>query len=518
LIEILKSGKQHASEGNSTLFGRLTNSVTGAFTLLIKKIFGIHMFAAFILVALTVTAAIASGVIPNLFEFLDPSGKSSTANNAGASQQDNPFFQSLGTNGRSCATCHLASDAMGLSAASAQSRFASSGGQDPLFAPVDGANCEDAVRSDAASHSLMIGNGLVRVALDVPTGAQYSITAVNDPYGCAITRDPVNGQPVISVYRRPLPSTNLGFLSTVMFDGRETIAPLNNGATFQANLIADLTHQAIDATLGHAQASTAPTAEQVNAIVKFELGLHSAQVMDNSAGRLDAQGGLGGPMNLKNQQYYPGINDSLGSNPTGAAFNSEAFTLFSNWTSLHNSQKDPNAMSRESVAAGEKLFNTFPLTITNVRGLNDALNASSIPGTCTTCHDTPNVGNHSLPVPLDIGVSHSAQSEIAPEISAALPQLSVPELPIYRVACNAGPLSGQVIYTSDPGKALISGFCADINRVKGPVLRGLAARAPYFHNGAAASLQEVVNFYNLRFQMNLTDQQKADLIAFLRSL
>ncbi len=406
---------------------------------------------------------------------------------------------------------------MGLSAASAQSRFAATGGRDPLFAPVDGANCADAVRGDATNHSLMLRNGLVRVALNLPTNAEYSITAPYDPYGCAITRDPSNGQPVISVYRRPLPSTNLGFLSTVMFDGRETVVPLNNGMTFQANLLTDLAHQAVDATLGHAQAVAPPTTEQVNAIVRFELGLHSAQIVDNSAGRLDAEGALGGPMRLKKQQYYPGINDSLGSNPTGAAFKPEAFTLFGDW--LHVERwEDRQELARKAVAEGEKLFNTFPLTITNVRGLNDALKISSIPGTCTTCHDTPNVGNHSLPVPLDIGVSHAAQSEIASEISEALAQLSVPDLPIYRLACNSGPLSGQVTYTSDPGKALISGFCTDINRVKGPILRGLAARAPYFHNGAAASLEEVVNFYNLRFQMNLTDLQKADLVAFLRSL
>jgi cytochrome c peroxidase len=73
-------------------------------------------------------------------------------------------------------------------------------------------------------------------------------------------------------------------------------------------------------------------------------------------------------------------------------------------------------------------------------------------------------------------------------------------------------------YTSDPGKGLISGLCADVNRGKGPILRGLAARAPYFHNGAAANLDELVNFYNQRFQMNLTDKQKKELIAFLNSL
>jgi cytochrome c peroxidase len=50
------------------------------------------------------------------------------------------------------------------------------------------------------------------------------------------------------------------------------------------------------------------------------------------------------------------------------------------------------------------------------------------------------------------------------------------------------------------------------------VLRGLAARAPYFHNGAAATLLDAVNFYNQRFQMNLTPKQKQQLVAFLNSL
>ena len=44
------------------------------------------------------------------------------------------------------------------------------------------------------------------------------------------------------------------------------------------------------------------------------------------------------------------------------------------------------------------------------------------------------------------------------------------------------------------------------------------ARAPYFHNGSAASLLDVVNFYNTRFKLSLTDQQKSDLVAFLRTL
>jgi len=75
-----------------------------------------------------------------------------------------------------------------------------------------------------------------------------------------------------------------------------------------------------------------------------------------------------------------------------------------------------------------------------------------------------------------------------------------------------------VIYTTDPGKALLTGKCNDVNRIKGPILRGLAARAPYFHNGAAHDLNQLVNFYNQRFQMNLTNQEKAEFVAFLNSL
>lgn len=79
-------------------------------------------------------------------------------------------------------------------------------------------------------------------------------------------------------------------------------------------------------------------------------------------------------------------------------------------------------------------------------------------------------------------------------------------------------LRAGVLHTSDPGKALITGQCSDFNRIKGPVLRGLAARAPYFHNGAAANLNELVNFYDQRFSMNLTETQKAQLVAFLNAL
>ena len=122
-------------------------------------------------------------------------------------------------------------------------------------------------------------------------------------------------------------------------------------------------------------------------------------------------------------------------------------------------------------------------------------------GTCTTCHDTPHAGNHSIPAPLDIGLTDASRR--------------TPDLPLYTLRHKLPPF--ETVETTDPGRALITGLWKDIGRYKGPVLRGLAARAPYFHNGSAATLTDVVEFYNNRFQIGLTDAEVSDLVAFLRA-
>ena len=71
--------------------------------------------------------------------------------------------------------------------------------------------------------------------------------------------------------------------------------------------------------------------------------------------------------------------------------------------------------------------------------------------------------------------------------------------------------TGEVIQTTDPGRALITGKWEHMSLFKGPILRGLAARAPYFHNGSAATLAEVVEFYNRRFNVGLSAQEKDSL-------
>ena len=439
----------------------------------------------------------------------------------------NEFFKSLGSNGRSCATCHDAAQAMSFTPGHAQRLFERTRGADPLFAPVDGANCDDVSRSSRRGHSLILQRGLIRVANAVPANAEYSISVVKDPYGCALRLDPNSGLLTASVYRRPLPSANLSFLSAVMFDGRETLAPLNDAATLEANLRRNLLHQALDATLGHAQAAAPPSDAQLAAIVDFELGVYSGQMWDRAAGDLNGGGAQGGPLPLSRQLYYPGINDSLGGEPNGIPFTPASMALFGAWEQSRNRRGEGGrAVALADIAAGERLFNSLPMTISNVRGLNDnpALNKpTSFVGNCASCHDAPNVGHHSLPLPLDIGTSHVADAglEIDPVVAAAVGQLSNPDLPVFLIDGCPNPFNpGQAesFYTTDPGRALITGKCADFNRLKGPILRGLAGRAPYFHNGAAANLMELVNFYDKRFSVGMTAEQKRQLVAFLNSL
>jgi hypothetical protein len=468
------------------------------------------VLSAVALVTIVSGSAIADVYLRNLFPFLDLTGFSGTYSNTGSVDLSGPFFQSLGTNGRTCETCHAPSDAFGLSAIDAQLRYFISQGKDPLFAQVDGSTCP----TGPVNNSLVVNNGLIRIGLTVPPNTtdpsppQYTITAVQDPYGCALTTNP-QGQQIASVYRRPLPTTNLGFLSAVMFDGRESLSyPLNKEQTFSDNLNTDLTQQATDAILIHAQADQTPTAAQLSQIVNFELALNSAQLSDFFAGSL-SKGANGGAQFLSTQNYYPGINDSLGGDPEGKQFTPNVFTIYS---SFQNSW-DPQ---RASIARGEQIFNTQPLTISDVPGLTTG--TQQIMGTCTTCHDTFNVGNHSFPLPLDIGTGHSLAYETDPNIIAALKQLQPPTLPVFELLCTQGPLAGNTYYTSDPGKALITGQCSDIGRGKGLILRGLPARAPYFHNGVAADLRQLVNFYNQRFQIGLSQPQMQDLINFLQTL
>ena len=363
---------------------------------------------------------------------------------------------------------------------------------------------------------MLLTKGVIRVGISVPGSAQFELLAVDDPYGYAGHN--ANGNE-LSLFRHPLPATNLNFLSTVMWDGRET---LQKGTSSAIHF--DLTDQSNSATQGHAQRPTPIDEATRDQIVAYEVGNYTAQIVERVAGDLRTAGAQGGPEMLSDRTFTFGMNDPLGCDPTATTctggnpnFSPIVFTEYSAWSQL----RLPRDAARAAVAHGEDLFNTLAIPIASVSGINDDFGGPGnfdvpIVGTCTTCHDTPHVGDHSVPAPLNIGVAEPpvpvSQGGDGVHNKFGLP---VGDMPVYTFRNK---MTGEIKIVTDPGRALITGQWKDVGHFKGPVLRGLAGRAPYFHNGSAATLRDVVNFYDVRFDLHLTDDQKSDLVAFLRAL
>ena len=422
----------------------------------------------------------------------DSAGAAITVRLAGPlSDPADDFNLPLGTNGRGCATCHVAGQSMSMTPAGIQARFDASDGTDPVFRPVDGAvsPLADVSTSDArrTAYALLLSKGLIRVGLPIPANADFDLVAVSDPYGYASRAE-------LSLFRRPLPASNLPFLSAVMWDGREGLITPDDPSN---TLLRALASQAGDAVLGHSQASSPLDPSRVAGIVEFEMGIFSAQATNVTAGPLDGAAALGGPLALAQQTFYPGINDPNGADPT-TPFSPNVFTLYVPWQAADPQGSDADA--RRQIALGEQLFNTRTFSVTGVTGLTTA-EQPSVTVTCSTCHDAPGAGSNSSGRFFDLGLASASRAGT--------------DLPVYTLQERS---TGTQVQVSDPGRALITGAFKDVATFKVPTLRGLAARGPYFHNGAAATLSNVVGFYNGRFGIGLTNDEKAALAAFLSSL
>jgi hypothetical protein len=448
--------------------------------------------------------------LPNNVPVRDATGVFTTVSSHGSIDLDNAFFQDLGTNGRRCVSCHVPTVGWTITPHQLQKvfnltdggKFEDGLGLSAVFRTVDGSNSPTADVSTLAkrrqAYSLLLNRGLIRIGLPMPANAEFELVAVDDPYGFASARE-------LSLFRRPLPVANLKFDSTVMWDGREVVA----GTTVASQLAT----QASNATVIHAQGKPLAQAQRAS-IVDFMLALASAQIVDNKAGRLDDDGAKGGPKAILAQEFHIGINDNFGDKVTGAKFTPVVFNLFDKFAHAGDSDKrhgyghdhhDRRADEvRRSIARGQALFNTKKITISGVSGINDepVFEApQQLVGTCTTCHNTPNGGNHSVVAPLNIGLVDASRRTA--------------DMPLYTLRNKT---TGETVKVTDPGRALIDGKWSHIGRFKGPMLRNLAPRAPYFHNGFAKDLNAVVEFYDERFAIGFTKQEKSDLIAFLRSL
>jgi hypothetical protein len=436
-----------------------------------------------------------------------------------------PFFEPIGTNGRACVTCHQPADGMSISVATLRERWAATNGKDPVFAAIDGSNCPSLPQEERSSHSLLLDHGLFRIFFSWPPKGpdgkviepEFTIEVVKDPTGCNL--DPVYGlyskNPSISVFRRPRVAANLKYVTEVdriskPFDvktGDLLAADPETGRRVSMNIMADsreptLRTQAINAASTHMELPGRLTPAQLDAIVNFESQVYVAQSFDFKAGDLTKPGG---PPGLGPEAL---LRETPGIIANGAA--QRLFGSFDAWAARPGEKLDAAAEHRASVSRGAELFQTRTIWIRDVYNFNTLGVGNPQKRNCVGCHNMSMTGLDIAPGYMDLGTANLPYSE------------GSEGLPLFKLTCSSKaqphPYLGREIYTHDPGRALVTGRCRDIGAITMQQMRGLAARAPYFSNGSAATLRDVIEIYDRRFDMKLTEQEKVDLTNFLSVL
>jgi hypothetical protein len=477
----------------------------------------------------------ASGRMEAYTTYDNPNGKIGILLKGGPVEtKGHPFFRPLGANGRACATCHDPSNGMSLSTASLQKRWKLNGMRDPVFAMVDGGNCPTMLPDQEASHSLLLNRGVFRVALPWPArdhggrlvDPQFKIEVVRDPTGC--NTSPEFGldspQHLVSVYRRPRVAANLKFITNDTPELKDR-GPYGLSAktgfalprtpdgqrTYTLNLMADsrvysLQEQHEGAIESHMTGTGKPphlSAADMARLTAFTSQIYSAQVEDKVGGNLIEPGGPAGlgPFNI--EKALPGFG--------GENIDTPVFQHFDQWKAKPGTTATTAAEEfRASVARGADLFISKVFLVRDVNGINTVGLGNPLKRSCALCHNTQMSGHDQVPGWMDVGTTNWPWAR------------NNSDLPLFKLTCRPdvkpAPYLGRVVYTTDPGRALITGRCADIGMITIQQLRGLSARAPYFSNGSAKSLREVVDFYDRRFDIGYTEQEKEDLVNFLRVL
>jgi hypothetical protein len=418
------------------------------------------------------------------------------------------FFSANGTNQRSCESCHFADQGWAITPAGQQRMFRESDGLSPLFTKthdagnrveptIDDGTATIDVRREVFSPTLL-KKAVTRFGLAVPATAEFTAAVVRDPYGTSTAA-------AISFWRRPLGVTN----ETKVPNTNWTFRPSDFG---QPDVPAFLAAIAVGASFFHLQAAAPIPPEVAAAVRDFQLGLFFAQSVDNEAGRLDAAGAKGGPENIVDQEFYIGINDMSGADPMGRPFSRKVFNLFDAWADEdecergrghghHGKNHRRVAAARAAIYRGQELFNNYEFSASGVTGLNDVLGQDPAVVTCSTCHNTPNIGGHSVIRTFDIGTANE------PNCSEDLVVFSL-----------TNKTTGAVRNVCDAGRAGNSGLWVDVGGFRAVPLRGLAAHPPYFHDGQAKTVEATVRYYEHRFNFRLSHRQRHDLVAFLNAL
>ena len=249
-------------------------------------------------------------------------------------------------------------------------------------------------------------------------------------------------------------------MPTINFKQGSATVNWDGGNNIGVDQTAGLSNQAARNIIGAQQGLPAPP-EVIADIVNFEKSLSTAQLIVPGVGRLDSDGARGGPEELSKMEKALG-----------------RFNLFDAWIGHSNPR-------RAQIARGQEIFNGR-----NANGRS-----------CNFCHNSANNGTNIDNTLFDIG---TASFDARPT-----------DFPLYTFRNRT---TGQTRQLSDAGRGNITGLWSDLGKFKTPTLRALSARAPYFHNGIAPTLTDVVLHYEKHLFFVFTDQERADLVAFLNAL
>ena len=468
------------------------------------------------------TAWIAEGsrqTLPREMVFENVLGRLGVLNVSGPiDTTGHPFFEPIGSNARACVTCHQPANAMSVSVESIRERWRATQGRDPIFAAIDGSNNPSLPQDAASSHSLLLNRGLFRVGMPWPPRGitpEFTIELVRDPTG--VNRDPVYGltsaTPTVSVFRRPRVVANLKYVTSPdgLFNVKLGVLmdkDPDTGLPSSMNIMADaraasLSVQAQGAYHDHQGGQGPLPGAELDRILAFEKQVYVAQVWDTRGGSLIEPNGPAalGPANVARHDVHV-----LNSAKT------PGFHFFDMWLQ-QSATADPQAEFRASVARGNDIFLNRRFWVKDVAHINSIGLANPAKRTCAVCHNAQTSGMDLAPGWVDLGTTNFPTWTESPVWSESS------DLPVFKLTCRTDapphPFLGRQIYTSDPGRALVTGHCADIGAITMGQFRGLAARAPYFANGSAKDLRELVDYYDRRFDMRLSGQEKQDLINFL---
>jgi cytochrome c peroxidase len=448
-----------------------------------------------------------------------PVNEAGTTSVSAAVKQKQPDGEELfntafaGTNGRSCASCHVPGEHFALTPAHVAATLASNP-SDPLFNPMDADDPTAAVPS--YEH---LKKGLVRVTLTLPDNMD-----VLDPFTGAVVTRPDR---TLDVWRAVPTVENAAITAPYQYDGRK----------------GTLQQQAQGAISSHSQGPIVASAD-LDAIADFQKNRFTSNRAKWVAQKLEK----GWPMATIDRPELK-MDELTASQQRGLAIYNAACEPCHGGATTHQivDRAVHDFAIPEVKTDGNVLYDvsvTPPVPVKAPLPNDEFLNIGTANLTYLGQLGFPGMFNATVPMPqyryrfYTDATRTTVRADLPP-----VPQFDPTNPFLPATDANGAPIVGPnflpQFWSTDPGRAIVTGDPHDFEAFDVPALRGIANSAPYFHDNSAETLRDLVNVYSRFivqffpmlnrplvnppepgsfFPESFTPAEKDDLMAFLTIL